>query len=130
MSKKPSGRSSADRVPDRPEARARGNDLHNDAHHTLALGAMSADLRAKRDAKALRYMEIHAPDLIEVLGLGRPAPKAMKTIDVACPSCEQPAGSRCKSKEGNPMSFHQSRIRISKQVVEVELLIDSILKEA
>lgn len=117
MPRKPSGRLPSDLARTRPET-PRGDDLGASGHHVLNLAPLPADVRAQRNAAAVRYLYTHAPDVIEILGLAGDTREAKKPIDVACPTCEQPAGVRCKSQAGRDMAFHTPRIRITKEKVD------------
>lgn len=118
MARHPSGRLPVDRALDRPATQQRGADLHNDAHHTLAIAPMREADRAARDAKALRYMQIHAPDLIDVLGLGYQPPQASEgrpavPKDFDCPTCPATRGRQCITGDGRDMRFHVARQRLA-----------------
>lgn len=114
--RKPSGRLPVDRAKDRPE-KPQHEDFHQGAQHVLAPMDLTADTRAA----ALRYMQRKAPDLIEALGLEGAGREARQPMDVACPTCRQPAGTRCKSAEGKDKGFHRPRVRIT---AEKESLTD------
>lgn len=77
-------------------------DLHQD---TLIWTPPSAE----EVAAAHRYIEAHAPDLLDVLGLGEPVQR-VRPLDVACPSCGAAARRRCVSPQGNDVGHpHAAR---------------------
>lgn len=104
------------------------SDFHTDADHLLSRQPISDETRAA----AFRVVQMWAPDLLHMLGLGGPQPgEPLAPIDVVCPGCGSAATNRCTNAAGRDKEkFCTSRIRFAANTTAADVLIDDVLQEA
>lgn len=134
-----SGMSAVDKAARAPAKSARAVDpvkaaLDDSRPHLVPLG-----LTAEDRAAALAYMEEHAPDLVEVLGLVDASPRVAgeSQLSVPCPTCHAAAEQHCRAvSTGNvfPSKRHSARVRAVEEALaeryHADIFIEKVIADA